>query len=124
MTQKLGKSLLYAFILTLISICIFSLIITTLAYFEVVSIDLIEKMIYFSYMIIFFFSAMFAAKIMQSKGWLVGGIFALTLIFLSALYHLIGVEHGLNTAYFIRSLLILVLCTAGGMLGVNLPQKS
>ena len=124
MTKKIGQALLYAFGFTIISIIILGLIITSLAYFELVSVNMIGNIIYVCSMCCFFFSALIAAKTINTRGWMLGGLVGLIFITLTALYRLIGVEHALTTAFYIRSLCILVICMAGGMIGVNLPSKS
>ncbi len=124
MSQKLGRALLYGFGFTLFSILILSLIITSIAYFEWVSVSVIEKIIYVCSMGIFFLSAMITAKIIATKGWMVGGLFGLLLVVCTALYQLIGLDASLTLEFLIRGLIVLVDSVSGGMIGVNLPTKT
>ncbi len=124
MSQKLGRALLYGFGFTLFSILILSLIITSIAYFEWVSVSVIEKIIYVCSMGIFFLSAMITAKIIATKGWMVGGLFGLLLVVCTALYQLIGLDASLTLEFLIRGLIVLVVSVSGGMIGVNLPTKT
>lgn len=121
MTQKLGRALLYGLSFIVISILILGLLITTFAYFEWLSVGALEKLIYASYVAIFFIGSAVVAKQVAEKGWLIGLIIAATMIILSLLYYLIGVESPLSFKFAIRCVITLVICVTGGMIGVNLP---
>ena len=116
MTQKLGRALLYGLSFIVISILILGLLITTFAYFEWLSVGALEKLIYASYVAIFFIGSAVVAKQVAEKGWLIG-----LMIILSLLYYLIGVESPLSFKFAIRCVITLVICVTGGMIGVNLP---
>ena len=109
MTQKLGRALLYGLSFIVISILILGLLITTFAYFEWLSVGALEKLIYASYVAIFFIGSAVVAKQVA------------TMIILSLLYYLIGVESPLSFKFAIRCVITLVICVTGGMIGVNLP---
>lgn len=122
MTQKLGQALLYGLCFIVISILILGLLITTFAYFEWLSVSALEKLIYASYVAIFFMGSAVVAKQVSEKGWLIGLLIATVTILLSLLYYLIGVESPLTFKFIIRCVITLVICVTGGMIGVNLPS--
>ncbi len=123
MSEKLGKALLDGLAFIVISILIFGLLITTIAYFGWVSVGLLEKIIYGAFVITFFVGSAFTSKRFGEKGWLIGIGIATVMVLLSVLFYTIGVEAPLTLQFYIRSLITFVICITGGMIGVNLPFK-
>ena len=123
MTQKLGRALLQGLAFIVISILILGLLITTFAYFEWFSISILEKLIYASFVAVFFIGTTIIAKKVGEKGWLIGVLVAAVVILLSLMYQLIGIDSSLTFKFAIRCVITLVICLAGGMIGVNLPGK-
>lgn len=122
MTQNLGRAFLVGLAFIVISILVLGLIITTFAYFEWFSMGMIDKLIYFAFVLVLFIGTVLVAKIVQEKGWLIGLVMSAIFIFLTLLYYWIGVDAPLSFKFFIRCVITLVICMAGGMVGVNLPK--
>ena len=123
MTDKLGKALLSGFSFVAISVPIASLIITTFAYFELISQGIITNLLYGAFITIFFFTSIRAAKQIGQKGWAVGAAIALGLTFLNLMYTLIGVEAAPDLRFLVRTAITVITCITGGMIGVNLSHK-
>ncbi len=123
MSEKLGKALLDGLAFIVISILIFGLLITTIAYFGWVSVGLLGNIIYAAFVITFFTGTAIISKKFAEKGWLIGICVASVMVLLSLLFYTIGVDAPLNLQFYIRSIITFVICIAGGMIGVNLPTK-
>jgi len=123
MSEKISRAALSGLSFIGISGLTLALIITTFAYFEILSPAVVGKLVYASFVIIFFMGTSIVAKHLGEKGWMVGFVMALGLIILNLLYYTIGVEASLNFTFLIRCSIILVICMAGGMIGVNLPGE-
>lgn len=123
MSEKLGKALLHGIAFIVISILILGLLITTFAYFEWISVGMLNKLIYASFVAVFFIGTALISKKFAQKGWLIGIGVATVMVLLSLLFYTIGVEAPLTFKFFIRSLITFVVCITGGMIGVNLPSS-
>ena len=123
MSERLGKALLHGIAFIVISILILGLLITTLAYFEWISVGTLEKLIYVSFIATFFIGTAIISKGFAQKGWLIGIAMATFMVLLSMLFYTIGVETSLTFKFMIRSIITVVVCIAGGMIGVNLPSR-
>ncbi|MGL4335434.1 MAG: TIGR04086 family membrane protein [Turicibacter sp.] len=122
MSQKLGRALLIGLAFIVISILVLGLIITTFAYFEWFSIGVLDKLIYFTFVMVLFLGTAIVAKSVQEKGWLIGIIMSTLMIILTLLFNTIGIDAGLSFKFVIRCVIILVICITAGMVGVNLPD--
>lgn len=122
MSEKLGKALLHGIAFIVISILILGLLITTFAYFEWISVGVLEKLIYASFVAIFFLGTAIISKNFAQKGWLIGLGVASVVVLLSLLFYTIGLDTSLTFKFFIRSLITFIVCITGGMIGVNLPS--
>lgn len=122
MSEKLGKALLHGIAFIVISILILGLLITTFAYFEWISVGVLDKLIYASFVAIFFIGTTLISKKFAQKGWLIGIGVATTMVLLSLMFYTIGIDSPLTLKFFIRSLITVVVCITGGMIGVNLPS--
>jgi len=122
MTEKLGKALLSGFSFVGISVPIAALIITALAYFELLSQGLLSNLLFGSFIVIFFFASLRTAKNIGQKGWAVGSVIATCLTVLNLMYTLIGVEATLDLRFLVRTAITAVVCVTGGMIGVNLSK--
>lgn len=122
MSEKLGKALLHGIAFIVISILILGLLITTFAYFEWISVGVLDKLIYASFVAIFFIDTTLISKKFAQKGWLIGIGVATTMVLLSLMFYTIGIDSPLTLKFFIRSLITFVVCITGGMIGVNLPS--
>lgn len=122
MSEKLGKALLHGIAFIVISILILGLLITTFAYFEWISVGVLEKLIYASFVAIFFIGTAIISKNFAQKGWLIGIGVATVVVLLSLLFYTIGIDTSLTFKFFIRSLITFIVCITGGMIGVNLPS--
>ena len=122
MSEKLGKALLHGIAFIVISILILGLLITTFAYFEWISVGVLDKLIYASFVAIFFIGTTLISKKFAQKGWLIGIGVATTMVLLSLMFYTIGIDSPLTLKFFIRSLITFVVCIKGGMIGVNLPS--
>jgi|GEM_PF-1685848 len=120
MSQKLSQGLISGFSFIGISIPTLALIITIFTYLEIFSTSTVSKLIYASFVVIFFLGTVIIAKHFGKKGWLIGLIIATMLIVLKLLYYTIGLESSLSFKFLIRCCITLVICLTGGMVGVNL----
>lgn len=123
MSERLGKAVLHGIAFIVISILILGLLITTLAYFEWISVGVLEKLIYGSFIVTFFIGTAIISKGFAQKGWLIGVAMATIMVLLSTLFYTIGIDAPLTLKFAIRSIITIVVCVAGGMIGVNLPSK-
>lgn len=123
MSERLGKALLHGIAFIVISILILGLLITTLAYFEWISVGVLEKLIYGSFIATFFIGTAIISKGFAQKGWLIGMGVATVMVLLSMLFYTIGIDAPLTFKFVIRSIITAVVCVAGGMIGVNLPSR-
>ena len=122
MSEKLGKALLHGIAFIVISILILGLLITTFAYFEWISVGVLDKLIYASFVAIFLIGTTLISKKFAQKGWLIGIGVATTMVLLSLMFYTIGIDSPLTLKFFIRSLITFVVCITGAMIGVNLPS--
>ena len=123
MSQKISLALISGFTFIGISIPVLALILTTFAYLEWFSSSTISKLIYASFVVIFFLGTTIVAKHVGEKGWLTGLAVSVMLISLTLLYYTIGLETALTFQVFIRCCITLVICLTGGMIGVNLSAS-
>ena len=123
MSEKLGKALINGIAFIVISILILGLLITTFAYFEWISVGVLEKLIYPSFVVTFFIGTAIMSKHFAQKGWLIGIGVATTIVLLSWMFYAIGIDVPLTFKFFIRSLITFIICITGGMIGVNLPNN-
>jgi len=122
MTEKLGKAILSGFSFVGISVPIASLIITTAAYFELISQGLLSNLLFGSFIVIFFFTALRTSRQIGKKGWAVGAAIATGLTVLNLMYTFIGIERTPDLHFLIRTAISFVVCITGGMIGVNLAK--
>lgn len=123
MSEKLGRALIHGIAFIVISILILGLLITTFAYFEWISVGVLEKLIYPSFVATFFIGTAIMSKHFAQKGWLIGIGVATTIVLLSWMFYTIGIDTPLTFKFIIRSLITFVICITGGMIGVNLPNN-
>ncbi|MDE5976964.1 MAG: TIGR04086 family membrane protein, partial [Turicibacter sp.] len=114
MSKKLGTALLHGSAFIVISILIFGLLITTFAYFEWISVSVLNKLIYVAFVAPFFVGTALISKKVEQKGWLVGICVATVIVLLSLLFYTIGIEAPLTFKFFVRSLITFIICITGG----------
>ena len=100
MSEKLGKALLHGIAFIVISILILGLLITTFAYFEWISVGVLDKLIYASFVAIFFIGTTLISKKFAQKGWLIGIGVATTMVLLSLMFYTIGIDSPLTLKFF------------------------
>lgn len=122
MTEKLGKAILSGVKVVGISVPIVSLIITTLAYFELLSHGVLTNLLFGSFIAIFFFASLKTSQQFGQKGWAVGASIALALTVLNLIYTFIGIEATPDFRFLVRTAITAVVCITGGMIGVNLSK--
>jgi len=119
MMEKMLKAACVGVGFALVSAILLSLVVTSLLYFEVAGIVLMQKVMYVSFVMISFVVAFIASRIVRVRGLLVGLSVASVFIVFGLLYHMIGVEQSIGASFLIRSLVSLVVCLAGSVIGVN-----
>ncbi|MCL1950579.1 MAG: TIGR04086 family membrane protein [Turicibacter sp.] len=122
MTEKLGKAILSGFSFVGISVPIASLIITTIAYFDLIPQAVLSGLLFGSFIVIFFMASLRTAQKIGQKGWAVGAAIAAAMTVLSLMYTLIGIEQTPGLQFLVRTAISTVTCITGGMIGVNLSK--
>jgi putative membrane protein (TIGR04086 family) len=119
MTDRIVKAVMKSGIFAASSSIVISLIMTTLLYFELVEAATSSKILYGSFIIILLITSFVAARIVSSRGLLVGLVIAGVTILFSAMYRFIGVESTLGLAFLIRSAITVLVACVGAVVGVN-----
>jgi len=119
MTHKSMRSAVTGIIFALVSSLLVSLIITTLLYFEIISVGITSKILYGAFVIILFIASFIIARKIGSRGLFVGLGIGIVIILFGAMYRFIGIEAGIGFPFLIRSAITLLVATAGSVAGVN-----
>ena len=123
MTDRIIKAVVTSGIFAASCSIVISLIMTTLLYFEIVGIVTVSKVLYGAFIIILLLTSFVAARIVSSRGLVIGLGIAGATILLSAMYRFIGVESGLGLAFLIRSAIIALVACTGAVVGVNTSKQ-
>lgn len=119
MTDRIVKAIVTSGIFALASSIVISLIMTTLLYFEIIGQSTSSKILYGAFVVILLITSFVVARIVGSRGLLIGlGIFGITIL-LTAMYRFIGVESGLGLTFLIRSAITALVACVGAVVGVN-----
>lgn len=119
MNERLSKALLSGVSFVAISVPITSLIITAFAYFGILAQGILSYVLYIAFITIFFFTSLRTARGVGQKGWAVGFCVAAIIASLHLIYLFIGIETLPDFRFVMRSLILIVVCIIGGMVGVN-----
>ena len=119
MQERLLTTIMRGGLFVLVSSVLFTLIITTILFFELAGAGTINKLLYGAFIAIAFITSIICARSIRAKGWLAGASVAGVFIVFGLLYRLIGVEAGLGLGFLTRAGITLAVCLIGGMLGVN-----
>ena len=123
MTRKQVKALAVTAIIAFLVCSIATLIAALFLYFEVVSPALMSKVLYGVYIGTLLVFSFVCAKIVMSRGLLVGLAIALGVILFSLLHRLIGVEGHVGMSFFIRSAITMLVAVSGAVIGVNTVKR-
>ena len=113
------KAMVRGGVFALASGMVMSLIMTTLLYFEIIGPVISAKVLYGAFILILLMTSFIAARIVGSRGLLIGLGISSVAILLTAMYRLIGVEAGIGLSFLIRSVIISLVACAGAVVGVN-----
>jgi len=119
MTEKLVKPVIKGLAFALSLSLVIAVVVTLLLYFEVVGVPFAGKVLYGTFILILFVTSFMVARTIGSRGLLVGLGIAGFVIFIGAMYRLVGVESGLNLQFLIRSAITLLVSTFASIAGVN-----
>ncbi|MCL2559846.1 MAG: TIGR04086 family membrane protein [Turicibacter sp.] len=119
MTDRIVKAIVTSAIFALISSIAVSLIVTALLHFEIVGVVTSAKVLYAAFVIILFITSFIAARMVKSRGWLIGLGIAVVVIVLAMMHRLLGVESRLDLFFLIRSAATVLVASTGAVIGVN-----
>ncbi len=113
-----------AFLLILVLLTFFSMLVTLLGYFNILSEKITQLSILFSTMITLFIGGVYLGKKSEKKGWLEGIKIGLFIVFLFFLISYLGLDQGINLKTFIYYLILIASSMLGSMLGINRKQEN
>lgn len=117
------KNTAKSYLFFIISICISSLIYTSIIYFTNTSISnkTLNIISLFVTIFIFFILGIYISRLFKEKGLMNSFFISLILIFIILLFKFITKTY--NSSYLIKSLCSLLTSSIGGIIGVNLKRK-
>ena len=123
MTTKQIKALALTGIITFSICAIVTLIMTLFLYFEVIGSDMVSKVLYALFVGILLIFSFICARVVATRGFLVGLGIGIGIVSLSLLYRLIGVESGIDMTFVIRSAITILVAVSGAVVGVNTVKR-
>ena len=117
--KKLGKSLLYIIIPSIL----FTFILTLLNYFDIISYNSLNIIKYILFFISLFISSFIFGKFSNSKGWLEGIKYGLIIVIILLLFNYLVFNTPFNIKAIIYYLIILATSSIGSMLGINFKKN-